>query len=559
MSFSCVQLSITAEALKPRRFGMSKSNPFAILYIIGSNGDEEYLSRTEVSQKTAYPDWLKLFLLKYELGSKLTIKVAIYDLLAKIEEDEINIEEVATDKSQYRYIGSERFNVNKILEYSGNYLTKTLTGKRGSISLCAEKTNADDKLLSFKFQFRAMGLLSNKSFSSRMAHSYFEISRKLESKNGEVWDKVYRSETIKNHMNPVWKHANIDVRALCNNDFKRPIRVQVFEAIRSGKHAPLGAFESNLEKILASKSIRGNADLTSAYTIVQDDVDVGRVVIIEAQIRTEVPFQSVKRTESSSEDNPANISIDQSTLASTKPTFQDYRFGGCHIDVSVAIDFSSHNDPDSLHKLRNYKDGGVFHYSRMNEYQKAILDVGTILGELDTNNMKFSVYGLGIRENDTELQLFQCGVKKEVTGIGGILEAYKDVRGGGFTPSDKASLVENINMAARKARHIEKRSEGRLCYSILLVLTVGEIINVKETKDALVDASTCPLSVIFVGIGNKRFRKLKEISTDHTQNASFVDFHQNEDKKVLTDSVLERLPGQVVDYFWDKGISPHDM
>jgi len=130
---------------------------------------------------------LKLFPLEYQLGRKLTIKVAIYDVLAKIEGEEIDIEEVGKDKAMYRYIGSERFSVNKILEYPGNYLSKALTGKRGSITLCAEKTNGADESFSLSFQFRAMGLVSNKSFSTRMANSFFEISRKLVSKNGEVW------------------------------------------------------------------------------------------------------------------------------------------------------------------------------------------------------------------------------------------------------------------------------------------------------------------------------------------------------------------------------------
>jgi len=175
----------------------------------------------------------------------------------------------------------------------------------------------------------------------------------------------------------------------------------------------LGSFESNLEKILASKSMRGNADLTNAYTLVEDDMDVGKIVVIEAEIRQEIPYQSLKRAESD-EDNPANGSLDHTTLASsTKPTFQDYQFGGCQVNVSVAIDFSSKNgnekDPNSPHKMRNYRDGGVYNYTKLNDYQKAILDVGTILGELDTNNMSFSVFGFGIRENDTGKNICYVG------------------------------------------------------------------------------------------------------------------------------------------------------
>jgi len=144
-------------------------------------------------------------------------------------------------------------------------------------------------------------------------------------------------------MNPVWKHVNIDLRALCNNDFKRPIRVQVFDSRRSGKRKPLGSFETNLERILASKSMRGNADLSNAYTLVQDDTDMGRIVVIEAEIRQEVPYES-KRMVMDEEEKPENGTLDHSTHGSSfRPSFQDYQFGGCKISISVAIDFSSKN------------------------------------------------------------------------------------------------------------------------------------------------------------------------------------------------------------------------
>lgn len=131
---------------------------------------------------------MKLFPLKYQLGGKLTVKIALYDVLVKIEEEEIRVEDIPTDKSRFRFIGIERFNLNTILEDpSGNYMSKTLTGKRGNITVCAEKTKGADELLNFSFQFRAMSLVSNRSFSTRMVNAFFEISRKLESKHGEVW------------------------------------------------------------------------------------------------------------------------------------------------------------------------------------------------------------------------------------------------------------------------------------------------------------------------------------------------------------------------------------
>lgn len=42
-------------------------------------------------------------------------------------------------------------------------------------------------------------------------------------------------------------------------------------------------------------------------------------------------------------------------------------------------------------------------------------------------------------------------------------------------------------------------------YHILLILTDGEIHDMKETKDLIVECSKYPLSIIIVGIGHANF------------------------------------------------------
>jgi len=292
------------------------------------------------------------------------------------------------------------------------------------------------------------------------------------------------------------------------------------------------------------------------------------MVVVEADIRQEIPYDSERGRTNDEENLAGELSLSTRSVSYlSRPTLRDYQFGGCKINVSFAIDFSLKNgkdtNPDSPHRLKNYRNGDGYNYSEFNDYQKAILDLGSILGELDTSNMNFSVYGFGVREHNVDLQLFQCGRKREVHGIHGVLKAYGDVRHGDFSPCKTASFVENINMGSRKARHNEKNSDARLNYSVLLILTAGEIDNIKETKEALSNAGSSPLSVIFVGIGNKNFKTIKEIVKDHGPEdrpiASFVDFHVLEDKEEHRSQLLKHMPNQLVDYFWDKGISPHYM
>lgn len=51
-------------------------------------------------------------------------------------------------------------------------------------------------------------------------------------------------------------------------------------------------------------------------------------------------------------------------------------------------------------------------------------------------------------------------------------------------------------------------------YSILLILTDGEIHDMAPTKDLLVNASQLPLSVIIIGVGNERFEMMRELDSD---------------------------------------------
>ena len=60
----------------------------------------------------------------------------------------------------------------------------------------------------------------------------------------------------------------------------------------------------------------------------------------------------------------------------------------------------------------------------------------------------------------------------------------------------------------------EQRQTGRLKYTILLLLTDGEVTDEAETIDELVKASNLPLSVIIVGIGPSEFGTMERLDAD---------------------------------------------
>ena len=101
-----------------------------------------------------------------------------------------------------------------------------------------------------------------------------------------------------------------------------------------------------------------------------------------------------------------------------------------------------------------------------------------------------------------------------------------------------------------------------MSYTILLILTAGNVENVKETKKKLIKVSEDPLSVVIVGIGDANFDGM-EFLDEHDPDkeggrdiTKFVRFSDYKSFNALTEAVLEEIPEAVVTYFWDRDIPP---
>ena len=108
-------------------------------------------------------------------------------------------------------------------------------------------------------------------------------------------------------------------------------------------------------------------------------------------------------------------------------------------------------------------------------------------------------------------------------------------------------------------------------YHILMILTDGQIDDMEETKDALVEASFLPISVIIIGIGTGDFGNMDVLDADENplfdknrrkadrdlvQFVPFNNFKDNPQK--LAEEVLEEIPRQVVEYYQHHKIEPKE-
>ena len=62
-------------------------------------------------------------------------------------------------------------------------------------------------------------------------------------------DPVYKTEVIKDNLNPRWRDINVTLRALCNGDLHRPLRLEVFDYDGDGSHDLIGMAQTSISDL----------------------------------------------------------------------------------------------------------------------------------------------------------------------------------------------------------------------------------------------------------------------------------------------------------------------
>jgi hypothetical protein len=101
---------------------------------------------------------------------------------------------------------------------------------------------------------------------------------------------------------------------------------------------------------------------------------------------------------------------------------------------------------------------------------------------------------------------------------------------------------------------------GKQKYTILLILTDGGVSDVNHTVSTLENVSTCPLSIVMVGIGSGDFSSMRFLDDRKTTDAKpdicdFVELNSYlNNPDALTKATLSEVPAQLVGYFTRNGI-----
>ena len=109
--------------------------------------------------------------------------------------------------------------------------------------------NLDFIIMFLQIRFELTGSNLDKKDLFSESDPYFTISRMNPDGSDTL---VYRSEWISNNASPEWAPVEITSGKLCNGDWNRNLRVEVYDHDTGAEDDYIGAFSTNLEEVLLS-------------------------------------------------------------------------------------------------------------------------------------------------------------------------------------------------------------------------------------------------------------------------------------------------------------------
>ncbi|KAH8032505.1 hypothetical protein HPB51_025958 [Rhipicephalus microplus] len=204
-----------------------------------------------------------------------------------------------------------------------------------------------------------------------------------------------------------------------------------------------------------------------------------------------------------------------------------------------------------------------------NEYEA----VGEVIQDYDYDKM-FPALGFGARlppDGTVSHEFFLNGHPTDpyCVGIEGVLEAYRRTLRSVqlYGPTNFAPVINHVAKFARTYR------DGT-SYFVLLIITDGVISDMPQTLEAIVQASTLPMSIIIVGVGNADFSAMEVLDGDVVRVSSrgraaerdivqFVPFRKfllggpwQSNQMRLAKEVLAEIPDQVTSYMLKNHVKP---
>ena len=522
-----VEISVSCRKLQDKDT-FSKSDPMCVLFTKDIATDRFIeVGRTEVIKDNLNPEFVKKYVMKYLFEESQKLKFEVYD-----------VDSTSSKLSQHDFLGRMECTLADIISSPGGRLDKRLVGPGkncGTITVRAEEIANCKEIVHMQLNANK---LDKKDFFGK-SDPFLVFYRVNEDNSYTV---VHKTEVIKNTLNPTWRPFKIQVRALCNGDHDRSIKVECYDWDSDGGHDLIGEFFTTMKQLTSGG--------TSANTY-----DV---------------IHPKKKAKKKGYKNSGTVSL-MSCRIEVQHSFLDYIKGGMQMNFTVAIDFTASNgnplSPTSLHYINPYQP---------NQYACALRAVGEIIQDYDSDKM-FPALGFGARIPPQGVVSHEFALNGDpsnpfVNGIDGIMQAYHATlqRVQLYGPTNFASVINHVSKFA-------SAYQDGSHYFVLLIITDGVISDMLQTQQAIVQASSLPMSLIIVGVGDADFQAMEVLDGDDVRISAggryaerdivqFVPFREfvggkygsnlQVSQTYLAKEVLAEIPDQVTEFMSKKNIKP---
>uniref|UniRef100_A0A8D3BT49 Copine-8-like n=1 Tax=Scophthalmus maximus TaxID=52904 RepID=A0A8D3BT49_SCOMX len=320
----------------------------------------------------------------------------------------------------------------------------------------------------------------------------------------------HKTEVVKNTLNPVWQAFKIPVRALCNGDYDRTIKVEVYDWDRDGSHDFIGEFSTSYRELS-----RG-----------QSQFNVYEVSVVQRTAETQINF-------------------------------------------TVAIDFTASNgnpaQPTSLHYMSPYQ---------LNAYAMALKAVGEIIQDYDSDKMFPALgFGAKLPPDGRVSHEFALNGNPQnpyCTGIDGVMEAYyqslKSVQL--YGPTNFSPVINHV------ARYAASVKDGSQYFVLLIITdgvisdmaqTKESIVNASCLPMSIIIVGVGPAEFdAMVELDGDEIRissRGRYAERDIVQFVPFRDYIDRTGNHILSmarlaKDVLAEIPDQFLSYMRTRGIKP---
>jgi len=187
-------------------------------------------------------------------------------------------------------------------------------------------------------------------------------------------------------------------------------------------------------------------------------------------------------------------------------------------NLILGIDFTKSNEWTGT---RTFGGKCLHHLSnQMNPYQQVISVVGRTLESFDDDKL-IPAFGFG-DSTTKDRRVFPFFAERPCHTFQEVLSRYSQI-----TPTISLAGPTSFAPIIYQAINICKEEKS---YHILVIIADGQVVNEKETIDAIVTATEYPLSIVLIGVGDGPFDTMEEFDDGlplrKFDNFQFVNFQK---------------------------------